>query len=531
MAIDFVTGNASRYYSVDVTTPIVLPGSGFAVGMWMALPVGFNTIAAFQYFLSTGALNANNNINFFLGETSNFREIFARARSGPSAGEDINNPFASNVGVAPDGVELIDHLLVFQGNGSEFQLYWVPADGTVTAPNNTKAYIASTGDNTVSTLILGSRTDFQSERYYQNVLSEVFMLDRILTNAEIENLATRKPITDEEPSPLLYLRFISPDATISDLSGNGHTATRVGTGYASYTHPIPTGTTTTGMGSIVSSNSQMSGEGSATSFVTGTGSLTSDNSQISGAGDVTVFVDGVGSFTSGNSQLDGVGVITEFVNGSGSFNSSGSQLSGSGVTTVFVDGTGSFISGDAQLNGTGLAAVFIGGAGSFASGNSQMSGAGDVTVVIQGSGSFTSDNSQISGVGDVTVFVDGVGSFTSGNSQLDGVGTTSAPPDGTGSFNSGNSGLSGVGNVIPLVTGSSAFVSGNAQLNGVGGAVVVVQGTGSFVSGNSSLLGYASPDIVTPEERIAFANALIPRIAYAETSPVSNRTAFAIKLT
>lgn len=240
MAIDFgASFNASRYYSVDMSTPLVLPDGDWCIGAWISLPRGLDTAALLQYPYSINDIpGAPSQVNPFFGELeSNIsREQWVRMSTDGDSGDAFSTQVAGNIGDA-SGVDTRDALLIVQRNGLNWEMYLVWEDEVVATP--TSIVVAGTSTTiTINTLYLGGRVDLQTERFFQNPLSEYFIIDSALSNAQVlAMVADRSPITDFEPSPLLYFPMVRPDAVLTDESGNGRNATRIGTDFKYYPHP------------------------------------------------------------------------------------------------------------------------------------------------------------------------------------------------------------------------------------------------------------------------------------------------------
>lgn len=236
MAVDF--GRDSSYYVLDVSgSDLSLPDSDWCIGFWVRAPHGIAGHSAYQYIISAGGnVNAVNSINIFLGNNSNYRELFARIR-----GNDHNEYNSGSRGTTisefgdESGVSLVDQLVVMQRRSGNMEVYLVDKNQPAGAPNRSTAFVDDNG-NSIPEIMpsdwwIGSRSDGGSDRWFANVLSEFFVLtDGSLAAPEVEGLATGKNIAEVWTTPAVNLRFIEADETVEDLSGNGHHAIAAGDG-------------------------------------------------------------------------------------------------------------------------------------------------------------------------------------------------------------------------------------------------------------------------------------------------------------
>lgn len=526
MAIDFGnTFNDTRYYDIALGSGLALPDADWCVGVWMNLPRGFNTAASFQYLVTGGTIGNRDSFLLFLGEDNNFREIILRAFG--AAGDEINQTLVSNVGTAPDGIETTDHLLIMQRRSGNFEWYWVPTGGTVSAPTGSIAQNNTT--ITPAQWEFGRRPDGNTARYYQNIASELFILtNRSLTSAEVETLAGGAQITSVESSPEAYLRFIEADATVSDLSGNGHNATRNGTGYVNTTHPIPTGVTTSGNIQI----NDITIAGTGTREIPGTGNLQIGDITVAGTGirEIT----GTGNLQIGDITISGVGETGSVITATGNLQINDITISGSGLREVTgagnaqisdigiagvgnaftpITGTGNLQINDITISGAGLREII--GSGNLQIGDITVDGIGNVISVIPstgniiinditvagsgvrevtGNGNIQIGDIEIAGIGQAGTTIVASGNLQIGDVTISGIGIREVP--GTGNLQIGNVTISGIGEIGDVIGGS-----GNLQINDItilGAGTREVTGTGNLQIGDIGIAGIGSVISVIP---------------------------------
>lgn len=118
------------------------------------------------------------------------------------------------------------HVVVVQRNGTNIEILSAPLSGSATLLNS--AAMVSPGVITPSgTHTVGVRSSSNTNTWWWNFISWVAKGSGTLSLAEIASLAAGQDIKDDLARTLsVYTRFDAADATLTDQSGNGNTATR-----------------------------------------------------------------------------------------------------------------------------------------------------------------------------------------------------------------------------------------------------------------------------------------------------------------
>ena len=145
---------------------------------WME--VDDNTGSAFQYFFSNNSFNAVSSINLFLVESGSSPANTIKATPNTGAQEVTTPPLSFPTG---------KFLFVMQYNATNSRLELVICDEAGTATRITSAS-NFTGDIASSNWNLGRRTDNSATRFYGGKIFNWGKFDTLLSNAQIENLAS-----------------------------------------------------------------------------------------------------------------------------------------------------------------------------------------------------------------------------------------------------------------------------------------------------------------------------------------------------
>lgn len=217
-ALDFGAGslaNSTRRYTAGPS--VTLPSTGWAIGCWIRHDPA---VSGNQVLVGAGVAGAANSVQLCTFAGSQYGSQ-ARDASGSNVSDGINYPAAG------------DYLLVAQyiPPSDGLRDFLIPKGATVTAADSASS--ATFASFTPSGWYIGG----DGTNWTKLPIGEVFVVGRVLSNAELTTLAAGAPIFAVEPSPLLYWKFrsgaVDPEPNLG-TAGSGN-ATRVGSGYTTTT--------------------------------------------------------------------------------------------------------------------------------------------------------------------------------------------------------------------------------------------------------------------------------------------------------
>jgi hypothetical protein len=217
-------------YTMPKTTSHDMPAGEWTLGFMMALDDNDGTLG--QYFYSTGALFATNCMNMYIGEKD-----FALAANMIAVSFDD--------GVSSVDVEFFTPSLASLINGQYYlwtlerdagtgtiKLYYTPVNGVrVLFYTHTLAAAFSGLQPPTAVITIGGRNALATptNRYFGGKMHMAFQMDGKLTQSQTQDIARgRDMMTSLGLAPKWYHKFTSTSATLTDLSGNGNTATASG---------------------------------------------------------------------------------------------------------------------------------------------------------------------------------------------------------------------------------------------------------------------------------------------------------------
>lgn len=227
MAVDFGRPNNGNYYRASFGAPISISGD-FAVGFWVRLDS--NAGQLFQYLFSTAPASTSNSLNLYTIESSfttpGLRDKWhAAVRDSANSivyGDAHQMDGALAVG---DGVE---KLVIFQRRAGRIAYHICERGGVpVTSGGNpSSSHIIN-----MSGVWFGIRADNDAGRRFKEKAGQLFILDRSLSDAEIEHLATGsvdvRSVADAGEI-IGYWQLEDAGAVAQDLSGNERHLSRYG---------------------------------------------------------------------------------------------------------------------------------------------------------------------------------------------------------------------------------------------------------------------------------------------------------------
>ena len=215
-------------YTMPKTASHTLPAGDWTLGFMMALDDNAGTVA--QYIYSTGAFFGAGVINIFIGESgyapaANMMSI--SLDDGAAAQDD--EFFTPSLAARIDGawyLWTVEH----DSAANVLRVYYTPVNGvrvlfhTASLPN---PLTVITPPN--ATVTIGTRQDTPDTRYFGGKMHLAFQMDGRLTQFQMQDIARGRDMkTDLSLSPKWYHKFSSTATTLTDLSGNGNTATASG---------------------------------------------------------------------------------------------------------------------------------------------------------------------------------------------------------------------------------------------------------------------------------------------------------------
>ena len=200
-------------------TDLDLPDSVWAVSIWIKLTD--NVGALFQYFLSTGAFNAQPSLNWFIIETSNATnpdECRFQARD-----NDGTQAIMISSGTLGTSTEWI-HLIAIRSTVPAEEQY---IDGILDGSDvETNFDVMSSPTN----LFIGARSDLNADRMFGGHLAHLIKWDGTFSTSQISALArgANPFIMQTSNKPSYYLPLTGVHSPEIDHSGNGNTGAITG---------------------------------------------------------------------------------------------------------------------------------------------------------------------------------------------------------------------------------------------------------------------------------------------------------------
>jgi|GEM_PF-6799882 len=216
-------------YTMTKTASHTLPAGEWTLGFIMAFDDNVGTVA--QYIYSTGAFFAAGCVNFFLGEasyagTAANRFSFSFDDGAASLDQEIFTPTVTSL---VDGKYYLWTIERDASSGS-IKIYYTPINGTrVLFHDAILSGALGALQPPGTTITIGTRQDTPATRYFGGKMHLAFQMDGRLTQAQMQDIARGKDLkTSLGINPKWYHKFTSTAATLTDLSGNGNTATQSG---------------------------------------------------------------------------------------------------------------------------------------------------------------------------------------------------------------------------------------------------------------------------------------------------------------
>ena len=208
-----------------------LPDGNWTIGVIMALSDNEGT--AGQYMFSAGGYLAANSVNLFVWEAqsaSNANMVSFAVRDSVGTSHDYRGSAAPTM--LTDGKY---RLWTFERNKTTLTLnvYVTEVNGTRATysqnPASALVGISPTG-GAAGVPTIGGRSVTPADRYFGGRIYCAFQINSLLTQSQTESIAAGIDlVTGLGLSPTWYVKLTDTSATVPDLSGNGNTATRVGT--------------------------------------------------------------------------------------------------------------------------------------------------------------------------------------------------------------------------------------------------------------------------------------------------------------
>jgi hypothetical protein len=218
----------SLKYTMAKTASHTLPAGDWTLGFMIALDDNAGTVA--QYIYSTGNFFGAGCVNLFIGEAG-----YAAAANMMSFSLDDGAAAQDDEFFTPSLAARIDgnwYLWTIEHDSAAdvLRIYYTPVNGvrvlfhTATLPN---ALSVITSPN--ATVTIGTRHDLPDTRYFGGKMHMAFQMDGRLTQAQMQDIARGLDMkTSLGLTPKWYHKFTSSATTLTDLSGNGNTATASG---------------------------------------------------------------------------------------------------------------------------------------------------------------------------------------------------------------------------------------------------------------------------------------------------------------
>jgi Carbohydrate esterase, sialic acid-specific acetylesterase len=207
----YFNGTDSGYSYAD-SASFDFPDGDWFLATLVRIKRGRNT----RYIASIGAQGGTHNVQLYLATN----QLACQVRAA-----------GSTTTITQTGTTTINdgwYVVVVQRNGTNIELLSAPLSGTATvigsAAMANPGAITPTGTHTV-----GVRSSSNTGTWWWNFISWVAKGSGTLSLTDIANLAAGQDIKDDLARSLsVYTRFDAADATLTDQSGNGNTASRTG---------------------------------------------------------------------------------------------------------------------------------------------------------------------------------------------------------------------------------------------------------------------------------------------------------------
>lgn len=219
---------AGLIYTMPKTASHTLPSGEWTLGFMMALDDNAGTVA--QYIYSTGTFFGTGCINIYLGESG-----YAPAANIISISFDDGVGSIDKEMFTPSLASLIDgkyYLWTLEHDAATgtLKMYYTPANGVrVLFYNGVIPTVLGALTPPTATVAIGTRQDNPTTRYFGGKMHMAFQMDGRLTQFQMQDIARgRDMVTSLGLTPKWYHKFSSTATTLTDLSGNGNTATASG---------------------------------------------------------------------------------------------------------------------------------------------------------------------------------------------------------------------------------------------------------------------------------------------------------------
>ena len=172
--VDFIEGNAARYYSATIQLPVPM-----AIGVLTRVGDNAGTVA--QYLMANAA---GNPVNLFL------REAGAASPNTWAAG--FNGSVDQLTSSSTPGADGLNRLIVMQGSVSPAarQLYFCTEGGTPSLQAQNTVAIPTQASQL---LTFGARADLEATRFFEEEAARLFIAKRFLIPAEMAAIAAGHP--------------------------------------------------------------------------------------------------------------------------------------------------------------------------------------------------------------------------------------------------------------------------------------------------------------------------------------------------
>lgn len=217
-------------YTMPKTTSHDMPAGEWTLGFMMALDDNDGTFS--QYFYSTGGWLADNCLNLYISEKD-----AATAANQMSISFDDGDASIDVEFFTPSLAALIDgnyYLWTIErdaGTGT-IKVYYTPVNGVrVLFHTHTLSAVFNDLLHPTAVITIGGRNALATpaNRYFGGKMHMAFQMDGKLTQFQTQDIARgRDMMTSLGLTPKWYHKFTSTSATLTDLSGNGNTATASG---------------------------------------------------------------------------------------------------------------------------------------------------------------------------------------------------------------------------------------------------------------------------------------------------------------
>jgi concanavalin A-like lectin/glucanase superfamily protein/carbohydrate esterase-like sialic acid-specific acetylesterase len=215
-------------YTMPKTVSHTMPAGSWTLGFLMAL--GSNAGTSAQYVYSTGQVFATGVVNVSFSDASHPSTPNQMVISLDDGASNLDKQY-----VTPSVAALINGnwylwTIEYDSVANAMRVYYTPVNGSRVAFHTTfltSALAGLTPPN--ATVTIGTRQDIPAARYFGGKMHSAFQMDGRPTLIQTQDLARGKDLkTDLGLSPKWYHKFNSTATTLTDLSGNGNTATASG---------------------------------------------------------------------------------------------------------------------------------------------------------------------------------------------------------------------------------------------------------------------------------------------------------------